>query len=160
MARRVLVSGAMQEIIRKHLGALTASNWVNFRSVTSRDVIYEDMTLNTRISGIEPYVASAQRWKSAFPDLRTTLIRGYTVGDRVITEVMWEGTQTGPLENAYGVLPASNKRSKLRSAMFFSLKFEKITEVRHYFDLATLWRQLGIDVARRVSPAPTAMADI
>lgn len=143
----------MQEIIRKHLGALSASNWVNFRSVTAKEVVYEDMTMGTRITGIEQYVASAQRWKAAFPDLRTTLIRGYTVGDRVIAEVMWEGTQTGPLENAYGVLPPSHKRSKLRSAIFFSIKFEKITEVRHYFDLATLWRQLGIDVSRREIPA-------
>lgn len=151
----------MQEIIRKHLGALSASNWVNFRSVTSRDVTYEDMTLGTRVSGLEPYVATAQRWKAAFPDLRTTLIRGYTVGDRVIAEVMWEGTQTGPLETAYGELPPSHKRSKLRSAIFFSIKFEKITEVRHYYDLATLWRQLGIDVAGRVSPAPSpTMASI
>lgn len=155
VACRVLVSGRMLEIIRKHLGALSASNWVNFRSVTSRDVVYEDISMGTRISGIEPYVASAQRWKAAFPDLRTTLTRGYTAGDRVIAEVLWEGTQTGPLENAYGLLPPSNRRSKLHSAIFFSIKFEKISECRHYFDLATLWRQLGIDVARRATPAST-----
>jgi steroid delta-isomerase-like uncharacterized protein len=149
----------MLEIIRKHLGALSASNWVNFRSATSRDVVYEDMTVGTRISGIETYVGSAQRWKRAFPDLRTTLTRGYEVGERVIAEVLWEGTQAGPLENAFGVLPPSNRRSRLRSAIFFSMKHERITECRHYFDLATLWRQLGIDVARRASPM-AALAEL
>jgi steroid delta-isomerase-like uncharacterized protein len=142
----------MLDIIRKHLGALSASNWVNFRSMTARDVVYEDMTMGTRITGIEPYVGSAQRWKTAFPDLRTTLVRGYVVGERVIAEVLWEGTQSGPLENAFGLLPPSNRRSKLRSAIFFSVKHDRITECRHYFDLATLWRQLGIDVARKASP--------
>ncbi len=151
--------GRMLEIIRKHLGALSASNWVNFRSVTARDVLYEDMTLGTRISGIEPYVASAQRWKSAFPDLRTTITRGYTADDRVIAEVVWEGTQTGPFENAYGMLPPSHRRSTLRSAIFFSIRFEKIIECRHYYDLATLWRQLGTDVARRGNPI-RAMAEL
>jgi steroid delta-isomerase-like uncharacterized protein len=149
----------MLEIIRRHLGALSASNWVNFRSVTSRDVVYEDMTIGTRITGIEPYVGSAQRWKTAFPDLRTTLTRGYAVGERVIAEVTWEGTHMGPLENAFGVLPPSSRRSKLRSAIFFSVKNDRITECRHYFDLATLSRQHGIDVARKASPMST-LADL
>lgn len=149
----------MLEIIRKHLGALSASNWLNFRSGIARDVIYEDMTLGTRISGIEPYVAGVQRWKSAFPDLRTTITRGYTADDRVISEVVWEGTQTGPLENAYGVLPPSHRRSMLRSAIFFTIRLERIVECRHYYDLATLWRQLGIDAARRGHPIP-AMAEL
>jgi steroid delta-isomerase-like uncharacterized protein len=149
----------MLDIVRKHLGALSASNWVNFRSMTARDVVYEDMTVGTRITGIEPYVGSAQRWKKAFPDLRTSLTRGYSVGERVIAEVLWEGTQTGTLENAFGMLPPTNRRSKLRSAIFFTLKQDRITECRHYFDLATLWRQLGIDVARKASPM-ASLADL
>ena len=102
--------------------------------------------------GIERFIAAVQRWKTAFPDLKATVTRGYTVGDRVIAELEWEGTQTGALDGAFGTLAPTNRRCRISGVVLFAVKNGKIAECRNYFDVMTVLTQLG------VSPTLTANA--
>jgi steroid delta-isomerase-like uncharacterized protein len=142
------------DIIKKHLAAFSSANWAEFRATLAPDVIYEEVPSLERVVGVEKFVTSAQRWKTAFPDLKATLARSYTVGERVIVELEWEGTQTGPLEGTFGMVPATRRRGRYNALIMFTVKQGKITESRNYFDVLTILSQLGVSPAIAVSDAP------
>lgn len=134
----------MLDLIKNHLAALASSDWQTFRSMLAPNVVYDEVSSNQRVGGIDAYIASVQRWKKAFPDLRASVMRACSVGDRVILEVIWDGTHAGILEGPFGVLPPTQRHAKLPAALFITLRDDKIIETRHYYDLLALLRQLGV----------------
>jgi steroid delta-isomerase-like uncharacterized protein len=134
----------MLDIIKKNLAALTSSNWGEYRTTLAGDAAYEEVPSQTRVVGLEQCLAAAQRWKTAFPDLRATINRAYTAGDRAVIEVEWEGTQSGPLEGVFGSLPPTHRRGRVHAVMVFTVRDSKIVDSRHYFDMLTVLAQLGV----------------
>jgi hypothetical protein len=76
-------------------------------------------------------------WKAAMPDVRGTVTDAVEGGQRVVLEVMWEGTQTGEMVTEQGTIPASGKRQKTPAAFIFDYENGKLKESRHYFDMLT-----------------------
>lgn len=149
----------MLDVIRKHLAAFSSSSWADYRATLSTDAIYEEVASSERVAGVERFVAAVQRWKTAFPDMRATITRGYTVGDRVIVEVEWEGTQSGPLVGTFGTLAPTQRRSRVNAIILFTVKQGKIVESRNYFDVLTVLAQLGFSpnvASSPGSPSPSA----
>jgi steroid delta-isomerase-like uncharacterized protein len=134
----------MLEIIRKHLAACSAASWDEYRATLSSEAVYEEVSSLRRVVGVERCVTAVQRWKTAFPDLKATVTRGYTVGDRVIVEVEWEGTHTGPLEGSFGTVAPTHRHCQVHGVVLFTLKNAKIVETRNYFDVMTVLTQLGV----------------
>lgn len=134
----------MLDIIKRHLAAFSSANWSDYRTTLAPDAVYEEVPSLERVVGVERFVSAAQRWKTAFPDLKATITRGYTIGDRVIVELEWEGTHAGPLEGAFGTLPATHRRGRVNAIVLFTVKQGKIVESRNYFDVLTILAQLGV----------------
>jgi len=134
----------MLDIVKKHLAAFSSGNWAEYRSTLAADAIYEEVPSLERVVGIEKFVGMAQRWKAAFPDLRATITRGYTVSDRVIVELEWEGTHSGPFEGTFGTVAATHRRGRLNALVLLTVKQGKIVESRNYFDMLTMLTQLGV----------------
>ena len=144
----------MLDTIRRHLAALTSSSWTDFRATLAADAIYEEVPNRLRVVGAEQYVACIQHWKAAFPDLKATVTRGYTIGERVIVEIEWEGTHSGSFEGVFGKLAPTHRRGRVNGVIVFTLKSGKIAETKHYFDLLTVLTQLGVSAtAITASPA-------
>jgi steroid delta-isomerase-like uncharacterized protein len=143
----------MLDIIKKHLAAFSSSNWAEYQATLAPDAVYEEVPSLERVVGVEKFVASAKRWKTAFPDLKATITRGYTVGERVIAELEWEGTQTGPLEGTFGMVPATRRRGRLNALILYTVKQGKIAESRNYFDVLTLLSQLGVSPTISTNPS-------
>jgi steroid delta-isomerase-like uncharacterized protein len=134
----------MQDLIKKHLDALAAGNWDEYRAALADNAIYDEAATRQRVEGGDAYMSAIKRWKKAFPDLRARVVESFTVGDREIAEVEWEGTHAGPLEAPFGTIPPTNKRGTLRAVLVFRIENDKIVENHHYFDLFTLMAQLGL----------------
>ncbi len=134
----------MLDIIKKHLADFTASNWDAYKANLDKGAVYEEQATMQRAQGADEFVKSVQRWKRAFPDLKATLKEGFVSGDKVLAEVEWEGTHSGTFEGPLGSIPPTNKRGSVRAAMIYSLKNGKIVGLRHYFDLLTVLRQIGV----------------
>lgn len=77
-------------------------------------------------------------WRSAFPDLRTTIEDAVAEGDTVALRITINGTQQGQL----GDLPPSGNRIDLPGAVLFRVRNGKITEERDFYDQATFLQQL------------------
>jgi hypothetical protein len=58
-------------------------------------------------------------------------------GQRVVLEIMWEGTQTGELVTEQGTIPASGNRQRTPVAWIFDYAGGQLRESRHYFDMLT-----------------------
>ena len=134
----------MLDIIKNHLAAFSASNWDEYKALLAKDAVYEEHATQQRAQGAEDFVKLIQRWKRAFPDAKANFREGFVSGDNALIEVEWEGTHTGTLEGPLGALPPTNKRGTVRAALVYSLRDGKIVGLRHYFDLLTMLRQLGV----------------
>jgi predicted ester cyclase len=84
-----------------------------------------------------------QGWKAAMPDVRGTVTAAAEEGQRVVLEIMWEGTQTGELVTGQGTIPASGNRQRTPAAWVFDYEGGQLRESRHYFDMLTFLRQIG-----------------
>ena len=82
-------------------------------------------------------------WRRAIPDAKGTMQNIFARGNRVVAEIPWEGTHTGPLEGPGGTIPATGKSIKVPASMVATTEGDKLKEVHHYFDLMTLLQQIG-----------------
>jgi steroid delta-isomerase-like uncharacterized protein len=133
----------MNELVKKHLASLDASDWNTFQADFATGFEYEGNVPGKRVSADE-LLATAKKWKVAFPDMKTTVLHDYEAGDDVVAEVEWTGTQKGVLEAAFGTVPASNKAVRVPGVMIYRLKDGKFTESRGYYDALGLLKQLGV----------------
>ena len=141
--------------IKKFLADYSASKWTEYKASVASDVVYEEIATRLHVKGADEYMKVVQRWKRAFPDLKATLLSSYVAGDKIVTELEWEGTQTGPLDGPFGAIAPTNKRGVLKAALVITVKNDKIVEAHHYFDMLTMLANLGITPFAG-APAPVA----
>ena len=97
-----------------------------------------------KYKGKAQILASFKVWKTAFPSATADVTNQVAEGDQVASEIRYRGTHTGPLANAMGTIPATNKPIDLRVATVAKFRDGKIVREHAYFDLAGLMQQLGI----------------
>lgn len=128
---------------RENVAAFSAKDWTRFKATLSPQSVYDEKGTQRRVQGADQVVHLSQGWAQAFPDAQGTITSAVASGDSVVVELIWEGTQTGPLQGPAGEYAASGKRVKLPAVQVFTLQGGKITETHHYFDSTTLMQQLG-----------------
>jgi steroid delta-isomerase-like uncharacterized protein len=111
------------------------------------DGVLEEVGTGRRFTPQES-VESARAWKAAFPDARGTIERTLIDGDRGAAEIVWTGTNSGPLLGQ----PPTGKAVTIRAVAVLETAGGKITRARHYLDVAGMMAQLG------TGAAPTAGA--
>jgi hypothetical protein len=62
----------------------------------------------------------------------------------VTLEITWTGTHRGPLQTPAGPIAATGKRIDIPSCAIVELKGNKARAQRHYFDMTTMLRQIGV----------------
>jgi predicted ester cyclase len=62
----------------------------------------------------------------------------------VVLELTWKGTHQGPLQTPNGAIAATGQRIEVRACAIVEIAGEKARAQRHYFDMATLFQQLGV----------------
>lgn len=85
-----------------------------------------------------------ETWRMAAPNAQTEVLNMRVAGDWVFSEHIGRGVHTGPLQTPAGAIPPTERPFELRMAEVYEIKDGKITQMRAYWDSATLLRQLGI----------------
>lgn len=143
----------MLDLVHAHLDAFSTSDWRRFGAVLAPDVVYDDVGNRQRIIGVAGYLATVQRWKRAFPDLKATVLRSFSVGNSVMIELIWSGRHLGPFDMGAMPVPASRRDVAVRSGVFYAVSGRQIREARHYYDMLSVLAQLGqtsFDATRRM----------
>ncbi|MBI2866047.1 MAG: ester cyclase [Chloroflexi bacterium] len=81
----------------------------------------------------------------AFPDLCSKVQRTFESGDSILVEYAWTGTNTGPLEAPWGIIPPTGKKVSMEGVCLLRLNPEGfIVEDKGFFDSLSLIGQLGL----------------
>jgi steroid delta-isomerase-like uncharacterized protein len=103
-----------------------------------------NVALNAKFQGPAGYREFLQNWATAFPDSKVELTSIAAGDEYTAVEFTGRGTNTGSFKTPESTIPATGKKVELRCCQVFRFKNGKVTETRHYFDSATLLRQLGL----------------
>jgi steroid delta-isomerase-like uncharacterized protein len=136
-----------QELIKlasENVEAWSKGDWSLLRAPFLSDVLYSEIGTQRVFRGVDELVGSYKSWKETAPDGIGRVTNALVSGDTVILEVIWSGTQTGPLVGPGGTIPATGKAWSVPACQVMVFKNGKIAEFRHYFDMLTMLQQLGI----------------
>lgn len=150
-----MTSEEMQDLVRKYMDAFVADDWEACKSMLANDAVYEEEATHRRFQGPDDIIAVQRDWKRAFPDCTGAFGEVATGRDALVAEIHWEGTQKGELKSPFGVIPPTEKHGKLSAVQVYRFEDGKIRELRHYFDLLTLFTQLEIQPLG-IAPPPAA----
>jgi len=81
---------------------------------------------------------------TAFPDGALTFGQQILGDDAAATEVVFTGTQTGPMNTPNGPIPPTGKRVKLHSVSILRIKDGLVASEHVYLDQLELMSQLGL----------------
>ena len=126
--------------------AYNERDWNKVRSVATPDVVYDEVATGRKVEGIDQLLPLWQGWARAFPDSKGTFHNALASGTSVTLEVTWSGTHKGPLETPSGPVQPTGKTISIRACMVLEMAGERVKQQRHYFDMATLFQQLGLEV--------------
>lgn len=125
------------------IAAFNAADWDQIRATIAPNVVYTETGTQRRVENLEDYLQLLAGWKQAIPDARGTVLKSVSQGNTVVQEILWEGTQTGPLPTPAGTLPPSGKAFRVAAAIWYTVAGERVQEVHHYLDVLALLQQLG-----------------
>jgi len=135
--------GTLLDMIHTHYRGLETGDLDLSASVHADDVVTE-MPFGV-IHGLEGYRALGQAFVTAVPDMRLTIHNSWEVGDTIIVEGTYSGTQTGPLATPDGQeIPPSGRSFEFPFVDVYVARDGKFVEHRGYWDNVTFMTQLGL----------------
>src|SRR5687767_7441131 len=126
--------------------AYNEKNWDKMRSSITPDFVYDEVATGRKAQGADAVLPLWQGWAQAFPDSKATFNNALVSGNSVVLEVTWKGTHKGPMQTPKGAIAATNKSIEIRACFIVEIAGERARLQRHYFDMATLFEQLGVKV--------------
>ena len=138
---------AEQDLIplaRGAVEAFNASDWEEYKTAMTSDCVYDEVGTSRILRGVGEIIRCLQEWKQAMPDVRGTVTNAWAMGNTVVLEITWKGTQTGPLQGPSGTVPPTGKQQTTRAGWVLNFDGGKIKDSRHYFDMFSFMQQLGL----------------
>ena len=131
--------------------AFNANDWDGFRNLMTEDAVYDEVGTSRTIEGLDSIIEAMKGWKEAMPDVKGTVDNLELTEKGVLLEVTWTGTNTGPLVGPHTVskygpegFPATGKVQTTRAAWVLEFDGPKLSRSRHYFDMLSFMKQLGV----------------
>ena len=126
--------------------AYNDKNWDRLRASITPDFVYDEVATGRKPQGVDAFIPVWQGWAQALPDSKATFSSALVSGNSVVLELTWKGTHKGPLQTPKGAIAATGKAIEIRACMIVEIAGEKARLNRHYFDMATLFEQLGVKI--------------
>jgi steroid delta-isomerase-like uncharacterized protein len=130
---------------RAPIEAYNDKDWKQVKATVTPDFRYEEMATARKAAGADATIELWKGWGDALPDSRAEF-RGAHVAEHgtVVLEMTWKGTHRGALKTPTGSIAPTGKQIDVPACMIVEVENEKAKSTRHYFDMATLLRQLGV----------------
>ncbi len=146
MAQATAVSPkALLNAAKAMVDTYNAKDWDRVRAAMTSDFVYEEMGTGRKVTGADAVLEAFKGWAQAFPDSAAAYRATHVADDGTVTlELTWTGTHRGPLQTPNGPIAPTGKRIDVPACMVVDVAGEKARAQRHYFDMGTLLRQLGV----------------
>lgn len=140
----------LEQLARESIDAFNDDAWTRLRELITDDYVYEETGTGRVTRGGDELVAALQAWKASVPDCRGEVLRVLTDGTTIAVEVLWSGTQTGPMDLGGNDFPASGRPFRCFATMWTRWEGGRAAEERHHMDMLGMLAQIG------ALPAPSA----
>lgn len=144
MATHTTTAQSAIELAKLSIIAYNEKNWEAVKQALTSDAVYDEIATGRRLEGQDAILPAWKDWAVAFPDSRATFEGAIADDNTVALELRWRGTHNGPLNLPTGKIDPTGKSIDIRACQIIELANGKTASVRHYFDIATMLRQLGI----------------
>ena len=125
--------------------AYNEKNWDHAQEALTPDAVYDEVATGRRLEGHNDILPAWKAWATAFPDSHATFERELASDNTVTLELRWRGTHKGPLNLPSGTVEPTGKAMDMRACQVIEVAANGRTgSIRHYFDIATMLRQLGV----------------
>ncbi len=124
--------------------AYSEKNWDAVKAAISSSYVYDEIGTQRKIQGADDVITAWRGWATALPNSRAEIHSAIVSGNTVVIELTWTGTHTGPLQTPGGTIAPSGKTIHLRACQITEVANGKAQATRHYFDMATLLKQIGV----------------
>jgi steroid delta-isomerase-like uncharacterized protein len=108
------------------------------------EFVYHDWTVPEPIRDKDSVRAHFMAWMNAFPDMKVSTVSRVIGDDAVAAEIMFNGTNTGPMVMGGMEMPPTGKSAQGRGSSIARVKDGKIVEFRGHPDAAGVMMQLGL----------------
>jgi steroid delta-isomerase-like uncharacterized protein len=145
MAQATAVSPqALTKIAQGLITAYNDRDWNRAKTAMTADFVYDEVATGRKVTGADQTIELWKGWAQALPDSKGTFEGSHVANDGSVTlEVTWRGTHKGTMQMPNGSIPATGKPVEMRACAVFEIAGERASTQRHYFDMATLLRQIG-----------------
>ncbi len=131
-------------VIHDLFAAFNQRDIAHATSLVTDDFELQDVPAGLTFHGPQGLHQWLQTFLTAGPDAKAEVQTTIEAGEWVATEHVGTFTHTGPLLSPTGEVPPTGHRVELRFAEIYKVKGGKLTEMRAYYDSATMLRQLGL----------------
>jgi steroid delta-isomerase-like uncharacterized protein len=136
---------ALTDAAKALILAYNDKNWDKCKASITPDFVYDEVATGRKVTGADQTIDIWKGWAQAFPDSKGSFLGTYvTNSGAVVLEVNWKGTHKGPLQTPNGPIAATGKRIDVRACLIIEVAGERAKSQRQYFDMATLFQQLGV----------------
>lgn len=133
------------------VAAFNNGDWEALRASVAPGVQYDETATGLRLTGADELVAHLSAWHAAAPDCRGEIVRTVAQDDVAVLEIVWRGTQTGPLRTPAGEIAPSGRPFEFWATVWAQVGADgRIERERHHQDVLGLLGQIG------ALPAPVA----
>jgi steroid delta-isomerase-like uncharacterized protein len=108
------------------------------------DFVYYDWTVPEPIRDKDTLRENFMAWMTAFPDMSLTAVDRVIGDDAVAAEIMFSGTNSGPMVMGGMEMPPTGKSAQGRGSYIARVRDGKIVEFRAHPDAAGVMMQLGL----------------
>ena len=130
-----------ERVLEAWATALTAHDTERFLALFTEDCVYEAVPFGAVNHGKAALRAWVEHTFTSTPDFTVTVTTRFAVGNGAVMEWVMSGTHSGD----YPGIPATGKRyTAIRGATVVELHGGKIRRSSHYWDAATLMKQVGL----------------
>lgn len=119
------------------------SDWPAVEALFAPGYVYDETGTGVHCDGAAEMIPYLQAWKAAVSDATCQITRMLIDGNTSVLEVVWRGTQTGPLHTSAGVIPPSGRPFEICGALWQEWSGGKLTSERHHLDVLALLAQIG-----------------
>lgn len=133
--------GDLESTVEQAIALRNSGDAAIANQLYAKDVKYNLVDqVPSELNGVGEIMAYYNFLRVAYPDMEFKPTRLTVDGDRVIAEITFTGTNTGPRGDA----PPTDKKVTFSSVSVFQITDGEISEVSVYTNKAAIFRQLGI----------------
>ena len=140
-----LAPQALASAAKALIEAYNERNWERAKAGMTEDFVYDEVPTGRRVTGKDTALELWKGWAEAFPDSKGVIHDAY-VGEKgiVVLEMTWKGTHKAALQTPNGPIAPTGRPIEIRACAIFTMADDRARSQRHYFDMATLFQQLGV----------------